>query len=119
MYNILLFGETGSGKSTLINYFTNFFLGGSLTNLKVAIPTKHHKATEKLNYSEKDLHDSSKSKTRDCIAYVFTKDGITFNFIDTPGLSDTEGTAKDDENVIKIMAAAEKKGKPVCHNHRD
>lgn len=109
MYNILLFGETGSGKSTLINYFTNFFLGGSLENLKVAIPTKHHKATEKWNYSEKDLHDSSKSKTRDCIDYSFTKGGICFNFIDTPGLSDTEGTAKDDEHVIKIMAAAEKR----------
>lgn len=109
-YNILLFGETGSGKSTLINYLTNFFLGGSLKKLKIAIPTKHHKATENWAYSEQDLHDSSKSKTRDCIDYEFMKGDVCFNFIDTPGLSDTEGTAKDDEHIVKIMAAAENRG---------
>lgn len=109
-YNILLFGETGSGKSTLINYLTNFFLGGSLKKLKVAIPTKHHKATENWTYSEQDLHDTSKSKTRDCIDYDFTKGDLCFNFIDTPGLSDTEGTAKDDEHIVKIMTAAENRG---------
>lgn len=109
-YNILLFGETGSGKSTLINYLTNYFHGGSLKKLKIAIPTKHHKATEGWQYSEKDLHDTTKSKTRECTDYGFTKDDICYNFIDTPGLSDTEGTAKDDEHIMKIMAAAEDRG---------
>lgn len=109
-YNILLFGETGSGKSTLINYLTNYFHDGSLKNLKIAIPTKHHQATEGLKFSEKDLHDTTKSKTSECTEYSFTKDNARYNFIDTPGLSDTEGTTKDDEHIMMIMAAAEGRG---------
>lgn len=109
-YNILLFGETGAGKSTLINYFTNYFNNGSLEGLKIAIPTKYHQATEGFKSYEKNLQDSSKSKTSQCTDYTFRTNGITYNFIDTPGLSDTEGTAKDDEHIIKIMTAAEKRG---------
>ncbi|XP_062562937.1 uncharacterized protein LOC134226282 [Armigeres subalbatus] len=109
-YNILLFGETGSGKSTLVNYLTNYFRGGSLKKLKIAIPTKYHEATEGCKYSEQDLQDTTTSKTRDCIDYEFTKSNDCFNFIDTPGLSDTEGTTKDDEHIMKIMTAAENRG---------
>jgi len=110
-YNILLFGETGHGKSTLINYLTNYFLGGSLERLKIAIPTKHHhQATERWKSSEKDLHDATKSKTSECSVYDFAKDGFRYNFIDSPGLSDTAGTDQDDQHIDKIMFAAEESG---------
>lgn len=106
--NVLLFGETGSGKSTLINYLTNYFRQGSLDNLKIAIPTKFQQATEGFLWQENDLHDQTKSKTSQCHTYDFVNnDGKHFKFIDTPGLSDTSGIKKDDENIAKIMSAAE------------
>lgn len=43
--------------------------------------------------------------------YAFTFEEIKFNFVDTPGLSDTGGVKKDDENIAKIIQAAEGCGK--------
>ncbi|XP_029729939.2 uncharacterized protein LOC115253545 isoform X2 [Aedes albopictus] len=109
-YNIILFGETGSGKSTMINYLTNYFHNGTPKNFKIAIPTKHHEATEGLEHHEDNVQDASKSQTRACTIYDFRKQDTIFNFIDTPGLSDTEGVAQDDFNIQQIMGAAEQSG---------
>nr|XP_019543380.2 uncharacterized protein LOC109414092 [Aedes albopictus] len=108
--NVILLGETGSGKSTLINYLTNYIHNGSPGNLKIAIPTKYHAATEGLKHHEDNVQDASKSKTRACAVYNFRKQDTIFNFIDTPGLSDTEGVVQDDFNIRQIMGAAEQSG---------
>ncbi|XP_021703492.1 uncharacterized protein LOC110677111 isoform X2 [Aedes aegypti] len=113
-YSILVIGETGTGKSTLINYLTNFFHGGKPGQLRLSIPSKHYNATEGLNHSEKNAADTSKSQTSKCMEYDFKKDGLVFSFIDTPGLCDTEGTHKDEENILKIMQAAVDKGTLVA-----
>lgn len=113
-YNILLLGETGSGKSTLINYLTNKFKNGTIANLKIAIPTKYHQTTENFQSSEKDLNDLSKSQTTESSIYNFEKDGQIFNFIDTPGLSATEGVEMDDEHIQNIMQATAKKDSLVA-----
>ncbi|XP_029710190.2 uncharacterized protein LOC115256085 [Aedes albopictus] len=109
-YNIILFGETGSGKSTLINYLTNYFHNGTLENLKIAIPTKHYEATEGLQHHDDNVQDSSNGQTRTCAVYNFRREGTIFNFIDTPGLSDSRGAAQDDFNIQQIMGAAEQSG---------
>ncbi|EGC37346.1 hypothetical protein DICPUDRAFT_150025 [Dictyostelium purpureum] len=107
-FSILVIGETGCGKSTLINTITNYFLGGKIPDdIKVAIKTKFLKATEKFKSSENDSQDRTKSQTDSCNTYSFKKDSKTFAFIDTPGLSDTRGVKQDDLNIGKIIDSAE------------
>ncbi|XP_021703493.1 uncharacterized protein LOC110677112 [Aedes aegypti] len=113
-YNIIIIGETGSGKSTLINYLTNFFHGGNLNQLRLSIPSKHYEATEGLNHYEQNVADTSKSQTSKCTEYNFHKDELLFGFIDTPGLCDTEETNNDEKNILEIMQTAVEKGTLVA-----
>ncbi len=112
--NILVLGETGSGKSTFINTITNFFRGGQLNHLKIAIPTRFHRATEEFRSNESDLRNVSSSKTDSCSVYRFTHGGINYNFIDTPGLADTRGPAQDEKNLAKILDFASQLGNIVA-----
>lgn len=108
---VLVIGETGSGKSTFINYLTNYFLNGSLQDIKVAIPSKFHsKSTEQFAHCERDIQNNTLSKTDDCNQYMFSTSSKQYLFIDTPGLSDTRGAAQDYQNIIKIVESAENLG---------
>ncbi|GAM21993.1 hypothetical protein SAMD00019534_051680 [Acytostelium subglobosum LB1] len=107
--SVLVVGETGSGKSTFINTLTNYFLEGSFPNdIKVSIETKFLKPTQRgLRHSELNVRDTTSSQTNECTEYKFTKDGHTYVFIDTPGLSDTRGIHQDEININKIINAAD------------
>lgn len=110
---ILLIGETGSGKSTFINYLYNYFRKGDLNNLKIAIPCKYHPyPTEQFSHNELNIHDNTQSKTNSCTQYVFT-DSTTnkqYLFLDTPGLSDTRGVEQNEINLNRIIDAITKLG---------
>lgn len=113
--NILLMGETGSGKSTIINYLANYFLEGSIKRPKVVIPTRYNRETESgySGHTETDLDNVRISQTRFCKKYSFRKKGHIYTFIDTPGLSDTGNSATnqvDDESILTILSAASEGG---------
>uniref|UniRef100_A0A6B2L0W1 G domain-containing protein n=1 Tax=Arcella intermedia TaxID=1963864 RepID=A0A6B2L0W1_9EUKA len=99
---MLVVGETGSGKSTFINLLENYYHSGDPDHLKVAIPTKYLRSTEQYSHSEDNVKDTASSKTSLCSSYKFGNS----EFIDTPGISDTRGIDKDNENIIQILEYA-------------
>lgn len=92
----------------MVNTLVNYFRGGSLKSIKVAIPTRFLKSTEpeaKLN-TEVNIHDTTTSSTVGAVLYLFKKlanaaelNNQTFVIVDTPGLSDTGGVGQDDINI--------------------
>jgi hypothetical protein len=95
-----------SGKSTFINYLANFFYDGSLKKLHVIIPNKFNRKPTLPGYQhhESNLADTTKSQTTECDAYTFEQHNVIWNFIDTPGISDTSGYIEDNNNVDKIFS---------------
>lgn len=81
---ILIVGETGTGKSNLINSMINYFMG---------VKWEHKIWLEVIEISE----HQTKSQTKAVTVYEVNAQDIPFvlTVIDTPGFGDTEGFDKD------------------------
>ncbi|CAK82705.1 unnamed protein product (macronuclear) [Paramecium tetraurelia] len=96
--NILLVGITGQGKTTLINSFYNF-----IKNIKFEDETRY------LVINDDRLNQTGKSVTRNVDLYkIQIDDDLVFNFIDTPGLCDTDGVQRDQEIIDQISERLKK-----------
>lgn len=125
-YNILILGETGVGKSTFINAFVNYMKFGSLDDaladkgpLQFAIPSEFS-FDERRDERDETFHvtvgradefeqfsRNGQSATQRSVTYRFELDGKRFSLIDTPGIGDTRGVARDHENVKDILNTLE------------
>ncbi|XP_017539892.1 uncharacterized protein LOC108412406 [Pygocentrus nattereri] len=84
---VLIVGETGTGKTTVINTMINYFLGVKFEN--------------KLWFeiTEEVKKDQTESQTSEITAYeIFSEEKLSsLTIIDTPGYGDTRGIDKDTE----------------------
>lgn len=85
----------------------NYFKRGKVENPKIAIPTRFHDANMDFSHTEQSVKDVTTGKTGDCHCYKFELKGISFQFVDTPGISDTGGLMQDSRNVEKIFGYIE------------
>lgn len=115
--NILLLGETGVGKSTLINSFVNYLSFFdmreamqqdpviSLIPAKFSIPDYEGKKREvKIGKDDNEVFEAGAAATQHPKSYIFPFDHYEICLIDTPGIADPRGIEKDQENMENILA---------------
>ncbi|UJR07863.1 hypothetical protein I4U23_012146 [Adineta vaga] len=110
---LIFIGESGSGKSTCINYFANFFAStgfsqtGGYANVQVVIPNRlFPQVASGFTSNERNVNDKTMSQTMHCNDYNFVwstdENKIKIKVIDTPGFNDTD-SRRDDDNIQEIL----------------
>ncbi|KAI4462504.1 50s ribosome-binding gtpase [Holotrichia oblita] len=115
-FNILLVGETGVGKSTFINAFMNYLNFETLDQAESAktihslIPSNFTVTDDKFRPQivkfGSDANESivpGASATQSARSYVFETGDVRIRLIDTPGIGDTRGISKDEENFDRLL----------------
>ncbi|CAF2122378.1 unnamed protein product [Rotaria magnacalcarata] len=116
--NILLMGQTGTGKTTFINSLVNYFIHDTLDEaikdeIKIIIPTSFYFHDEEtfeaklINIGDitddEGANERGQSCTQQCRSFVFPFGSRNLRLIDTPGMGDTRGSQKDNENLFEIL----------------
>lgn len=116
-HTMIMIGETGTGKSTIVNTAYNSINNISFADRQVLIPTKYQNAIGGYTHTEKNTADRSVAQTMESTTYKITtppektswfqpaKPLTTFKIIDTPGLNDTSGHEADEEHFNGILDA--------------
>ena len=95
-FTLLVMGETGSGKTTLMDAFVNYLAGINYGDLF------RYKLVDENAIKDRPSEESQTSEITDYYINYAREDGreINIHLIDTPGLGDTKGVLEDN-NIIK------------------
>ena len=116
--NIIVMGETGVGKSTWINAIANYLSYPTLQDaidakdMKVCIPSTftHNSKMHGLqtisvgSASENEIQETGHSATQLPRAYRFDVGKHLITLLDTPGIGDVRGLARDEINFENILS---------------
>ncbi|KAJ3655989.1 hypothetical protein Zmor_015094 [Zophobas morio] len=114
--NLLLLGETGVGKSTLINSISNYFHYTTFAKaqkgkIELLIPMCLNVAEKSKVFGKPDdneVHEPGKSVTQNVKVYLFPiklgRKTINLRLIDTPGVGDPRGIEQDNINLDNVLA---------------
>ncbi|KAJ3113996.1 hypothetical protein HK100_001825 [Physocladia obscura] len=101
-HQVIVIGQTGMGKSTLINTWLSHDQERTYNNPVIAIPMEHY-PTGDPNFrnrvsTENDPNNQMSSQTNKCSIYTMKN----IQVIDTPGFADSNGSDKDKVNLKLI-----------------
>ncbi|CAF2780587.1 unnamed protein product [Rotaria sp. Silwood2] len=103
----VLIGETGSGKSSLINLFYFWCLESTGKNPKFE-DAKIHNIIKSENETGGSQAGSQTLKPQQYkFELNFNGENYLFTLLDTPGMGDVKGLKTDDENILSILQFVE------------
>ncbi|VDM36457.1 unnamed protein product [Toxocara canis] len=114
-FTMIMMGETGAGKSTMINAMLNYAVFESLAvaskhPLRYVIPTKfviedrnHRSHTIQHGVSPDEIFVEGQSCTQKTKCYEIAYEGHIVTLIDVPGVGDVRGFMQDRKNFSMIL----------------
>ena len=109
---ILIIGETGTGKSTCINFIYNLILGRDFDDPRdIVVPLldgqkKYHVNIEEYKKYNIEIQENGASQTKNVNLYTAENEKYKVNIWDTPGFQDTENSAEREDNTTKEIVEA-------------
>jgi hypothetical protein len=112
-------GETGVGKSTVINAFANYLIYNTLNDamrgeMQVLIPSKFSMIDPRTfqdriisignSNEDEQCEEIGQSCTQVCRSYIFPIGNRILRLIDAPGIGDVRGLDQDKENCDHILS---------------